>query len=394
MKILVLTPWYPAPGHPYLGIFVREHVKAARLAGHELVVLDLRGGPARRGGLWHLEEELDPALTEGITTYHVRQRSLPIPGSRALIYFWSAIRASRQIRSRGFRPDVIHAHVYVAGIPGVIVGRRFGVPVVITEHSTLFALRKIGRVMAWLTRRAFGRAASVMPVCVFLQRAIEAYGVKARFQLVPNAVDTTVFHPAPSKARRRGPRRLIFVGNLERTEHKGFPTLLKALTLLSERRTDWTLDVVGEGPSRPAYEDRVAASPLSKAIAFHGSRSKREIAEMMRASDVFVMPSRFENQPCVIIEAMASGLPVVSTAVGGIPEMVSDGDGILVPPRDPAALADALDRVLADPGSYDGREIAARAAARYGLAAVGSLLDQTYTAVVEAHGKRVALFRP
>jgi glycosyltransferase involved in cell wall biosynthesis len=390
MRILVLTPWYPAPDHSYRGAFVREHAKAARLAGHEVTVLDLRGGPTRRRGLWHLEEELDPALTEGITTYHVRQRSLPIPGSRGLIYVWSAIRASLQVRARGFQPDVVHAHVYVAGIPGVVVGTLLGAPVVVTEHSTLFPLRKIGRFTTWLTRRAFGRAARVMPVCAFLQRAIEAYGVKARFQLIPNAVDTSVFHPAPSKTRRHSPRRLVFVGNLEPTEHKGFPTLLDALELLRKQRTDWTLDVVGDGPSRGRYQDRVAASPIAAMIAFHGSQSKPEIAEMMRASDLFVLPSRFENQPSAIIEAMASGLPVVSTTVGGIPEMVSEADGILVPPGDAKALVGALDHVLSRTRSYDGRGIAARAAARYGLAAVGSLLSETYAAAVAARGKRAS----
>ena len=382
MKILVLAPWYPSPDHTYQGIFVREHAKAARQAGDELVVLDLRGEPARKGPLWHLEEEKDPALTEGITTYHVRQRSLPIPGSRGPLYFWSAIRATRQIRARGFRPDVIHAHVYSAGIPAVIAGKLSGTPVVITEHLTLFPLRKMGRLAIWLTRRAYRRAACVMPVCQYLQRGLEAYGIRARFTLIPNAVDTSVFHPGPPKARRGGPRRLIFVGNLEPTEHKGFPTLLRALTRLRERRADWTLDVIGEGPSRSSYEERVASSPLAGAVTFHGSRSKRDIAEMMRASDLFVMPSLFENQPCAIIEALACGLPVVSTTVGGIPEMVSPADGLLVAPEDEAALADAIDRVLSNPGGYDGRDIAARAAARYGLAAVGSLLHETYLSAV------------
>lgn len=381
MKVLFLTPWYPTPDYAYAGVFVREHAKAARAAGNELVVLHLRGGPARRG-LWELEQDLDPNMTEGIVTYHVRQRSLPIPGTRPLVYAWSAVQASRRIRAQGFRPDLIHANVYTAAIPGLLVGKVFGVPVVVTEHSTLFALRKIGRGMALLTRSAFGRAVRVMPVCAFLQRAIEAYGIRARFTLIPNAVDTAVFHPAPSKTRSSGPHRLIFVGNLEPTEHKGFPTLLEALSLLRERRADWTLDVVGDGPSRPHHEKSVAASALAGAIAFHGSRPKPEIAEMMRNSDLFVMPSRFENQPCVIIEALASGLPVVSTTVGGIPEMVSSADGVLVPPEDAKALAEALDQVLSNPGSYDGRDIAARAAARYGLAAVGSQLGEVYTAAV------------
>ncbi len=139
---------------------------------------------------------------------------------------------------------------------------------------------------------------------------------------MPNAVDTAVFRDDP-KHRAERVKRLVFVGNLEPRGHKGFPTLADALEALRQKRTDWHLDVVGDGPSRAEYEQLSAARGLDGMVTFHGSRPKPEIATTMRSSDLFVLPSRFENLPCVIIEAMTSGLPVVSTKVGGIPEMVS-----------------------------------------------------------------------
>ena len=390
MRVLFLTSWYPSPENRYDGVFVREHAKAVRASGDDVVVLHVPGISGLRRGLWRMEEEADPKLSEGIPTYHVRHRSVSVPGSRRLsfwisygLYVWSVIEAFRRLRGRGFQADVIHAHVYTAAVPAVVVGRLFRLPVVSTEHYTGFPRRTLDSGSARRARFAYRRVARVLPVCVYLQRAIEAYGIRATYEVVPNAVDPAQFFPADRKIRGN-PQRLIFVGALEPTHHKGFPTLLEALDRLLERRRDWHLDVVGDGTLRPEYERRVAASSLAPFIDIHGPKPKREVAEMMRASDVFVLPSRFENLPSVVIEAMASGLPIVSTTVGGIPEMVSDRDGILVPPEDPAALADALDRVLSNAEPFDGADISARATARYGLAAVGSQLQAIYSSVVSA----------
>ena len=386
MKALFLTDWYPTRDRIYNGIFVREHAKAVRTAGAEVTVLHIPGGSGKGRGLWAMEEEGDPELTEGIATYHLRHRAVRFPGpfrriSTAIsypLYIWSVVRACRRLRASGYRPDVIHAHVFSAGVPAVVVGKLTHTPVVITEHYTAFPRRTLSRASVRMARYAFRNAARVMPVCLFLQRAIEAYGVRARFQIVPNAVDTSIFHPAAGARKSTGPKRLLFVGNLEPTGHKGFPTLVAALELLTERRRDWHLEVVGDGPTRPEYERLVAASPVSASVTFRGALKKIEIADLMRGSDVFVLPSRFENLPCVIIEAMASGLPVVSTTVGGIPEMMSDEDGILVAPDDPAALADAMERVLANPAAFDPAGVSDRAQARYGLAAVGSQIYGVY----------------
>ncbi len=394
MKILFLSSWYPSPENRYNGVFVREHARAVRAAGNEVAVLHIPEASGLRRGLWRMDEEADPELSEGIPTYHVGHRSVSIPLSRRMsfwisqgLYVWSVIRAFRRLRGRGFRPDLIHANVYTAAVPAVIVGRLFGVPVVATEHYTGFPRRTLDGGSAKRARFAYGRVARAMPVCAYLQRAMEAYGIRASYEIVPNAVDPSLFFPEERRVRKGEPKRLIFVGAIEPSNHKGFPTLLEALERLSDRRTDWRLDVVGDGPSRKEHESRVAGSGLAPRVIFHGQKPKPEVAAMMRASDVFVLPSRFENLPCVVIEALASGLPVVATAVGGIPEMVSDRDGILVPPEDPAALAEALDRALASLQAFDRADISTRAVGRFGLEAVGARLQGVYDSVVRARGR-------
>jgi glycosyltransferase involved in cell wall biosynthesis len=384
MKVLFITNWYPTRGFSYGGVFVREHAKAVRAAGNEVVVLHLARASKACRELWNMEEELDPGLNEGISAYHVHHRSMPLRGMSYPLYLWSAVKAFRRLRAEGFVPDVIHAHVYDAGVPAVMIGKRNGIPVVITEQFTGFPRRTLNRAAVRKARYAYRNADRALPVSMHLQRSIEAYGIEAKFEIVPNVADTAMFFTAPRKLKKADEKRMIFVGNLEPSQHKGYPTLLEALTLLGNLRGDWRLDVIGEGPERPEYQRRTEAAGLSGPVVFHEAKPKQEIAEMMRGSDLFVLPSRFDNLPCVVVEALASGLPVVSTTVGGIPEMVHEGAGILVPPDDPPALADALDSVLSNLGSYDRDKIAADARGRYSLEAVGAQLQRIYSSLLSA----------
>ena len=138
--------------------------------------------------------------------------------------------------------------------------------------------------------------------------------------------------------------------------------------------------MVGDGPERVPYEKSAAELGLRDQVTFHGSQPKPVIAQMMREADLFVLPSRFDNLPCVVVEALASGLPVVSTTVGGIPELVDDERGRLVPPDDPSALADALEYMLEHLEAFDRRAIGEAARDRYSLEVVGEQLSGIYEA--------------
>jgi glycosyltransferase involved in cell wall biosynthesis len=394
MKILFISSWYPSRQNRNDGVFVREHAKSVRAAGDEVVVLHVAPAPPEGKGRWELERETDPALTEGIPTWHLRVRpfgsSLRPSWLFARLAFWatsaytswSVVRAVRRIRGTGFRPVVLHSNVFTAGTAAVIAGRLFRLPVVATEHYTGFGRRTLAAGEVKRARFALGRMACVMPVCAYLRRAIEAYGIRGRFEIVPNAVDTELFFPPAPGTLPGSPVRLLFVGGLEPTGAKGFPTLVDALARLRRRRTDWRLDVIGDGPSRPDSERLIAEAGLSEVVTFHGLRPKTSVAETMRSSDVFVLSSRFENLPCVVIEAMASGLPLVATRVGGVPEMVGEGDGLLVEPDDAQALADGIELVLAGLPSCDRAAISERAVARYSLPVVGAMFHRVYGSVV------------
>jgi glycosyltransferase involved in cell wall biosynthesis len=253
---------------------------------------------------------------------------------------------------------------------------------VITEHFSGVAQRSLSRIEARKARFAYNRAARILPVSRFLQDTIRSYGIDRPFEVVPNVVDSSVFSPADGEPTRRANRRLLFVGNLEPLHLKGFPTLLGALSRLRERREDWQLDVIGDGPERARHERSAAVLGLHEHVVFHGRQPKPVIAQAMRDADLLVQPSRVETFGAVVAEALVSGLPIVSTSVGGIPELVEESSGRLVPPEDQDALAVALDETLEDLDDFDRGAIAAAARDRYSLEVVGERLGRIYESLL------------
>jgi glycosyltransferase involved in cell wall biosynthesis len=215
-----------------------------------------------------------------------------------------------------------------------------------------------------------------MPVSRSLEDAMRAAGVDGPFRVVPNAVDTSLFKPGDGG----GGARLVTVGLLG--PQKGIDVLLRALARVREQRSDVRLDVVGDGAERAAYERLAAQLGLKEVVAFHGLLPKRDIASMLGASDLFVLASRFDNNPCVLVEAQAAGLPIVATRVGGIPEIV-EGNGLLAERDDVDGLAARILEALAAIGDYDRAAIAARARERYSIEQVGRQLADVYAEVTQ-----------
>jgi len=367
-KALFIPAWYPSAENPTAGGFVREHAQAVSLYDDVTVLYVQTVPPLRGSDRFSWREQMD----DGIPTVRLR-----VPHIKALSYTLAVLAAYHRLALRGYRPDVIHAHEYIAGLPAVLIGRLHRIPVVVTEHFTGFVRRTLGGVRLQEARIAFRWADAVMPVSRSLQRAIEDYGIKARFEVVPNAVDTDLFRPGDRDGKGGSSKRLLFVGLLDPSHKKGVPHLLQALAILRERRDDWQLDIVGDGPARTEYQRAAAELGIGEKVTFQGLKSKPGVAQYMRQADVFVLPSLWENLPCVLIEAMASGLPIVSTLTGGIPEMIDGETGILVPPGDAAELAAALERMMGSLDEYDSGLIVEKAR-QYSHQSVGGRIHSVY----------------
>jgi len=209
------------------------------------------------------------------------------------------------------------------------------------------SLQRVHRVLLPLTRWIWRRADRVVALSESLGRQASLTLPGLRYSIVHNGVDTTRFHP-PSRRRppAAGPIRCLAVARL--VERKGLTDLIDAIASLERGR--FTLEIVGGGPDEESLRQRVARHGLLDQVHFSGALEQAEVAVRYREADIFTLASWEESFGNVFAEALASGLPIVGSATGGIPEFVQDGEnGLLVPPRNPVALAAAIKRLADDP---------------------------------------------
>ncbi len=301
----------------------------ARSAGHGVNVVCLYGkGDVAR---W-LERE------------GIRAESLGMAGRMDVRVLPRLVRVIRRVK-----PDVLHSFLFHANVAGRLAGRMAGVPVVIgsvrveepRRHHLLF-----DRLTAWATDAETCVSESVAD---YTER--RAGIARSKLVVIRNGV---VAAEADAGARKKARAVLGLdggwpvVGSIGRLDRqKGMDVLLSAFQEVLEKVPDARLVVAGGGPDRKALELAAARAGISARVRFLGFRAGA--AKLAACFDVFVLASRWEGLPNVLLEAMAAGCPAVATAVGGVPELIKNGrTGILVPPDDAAALAKAVTGLLQD----------------------------------------------
>jgi len=336
------------------------HILApGEVGGLERVVRSLATGQRKVGHRVCVAPVLAPTVSE-----HEFVRSLdgsgvevaPIKvGSRSYL----AERRAIGDLCRRLRPDIVHTHGYHADVVDAGVGRRLRIATVTTVHGFTGGDWK-NRLYERLQRHAFRQFDAVVAVSKPLGEALRSAGVpRDRLHVIPNAWDGAVAFLERQAARRALglPPDGFRIGWVGRTSNeKGPDVMLEALALL--RDSPVTLSMVGDSAQRRGLRARADALGVAARTTWHGRVG--EAASMLPAFDVFVLSSRTEGTPIVLLEAIAAGVPVVATTVGGVPDVVSSAEALLVPSNDPASLAAAVRDTLANPEAAAVRAGAAR----------------------------------
>lgn len=315
------------------------HVARTGLVGGvESVIRGLATGLSDRGHdvtVLSLEDPSAPIDAFRGIAGRVRVEMVPAPARRYLSH-----RRSLAVALAAAGAEIVHTHGYHADVVGIMAASGLGRPVVSTAHGFAGGSAR-NRLYEWIDRRCLRHAETVVAVSKPLVERLARSGVdRARIRLIPNGLSTGS-PPASREAARQAlglpPDGLVcgWVGRL--SEEKGPDVFVRALPLVPKA---WRASIVGSGPMGDRLRDEADALGVTDRIRWHGVVP--EAGRLLAAFDVLVLSSRTEGTPMVVLEAMAARVPLVVTAVGGVPDVVNDQEAILVAPDAPEALAAAI----------------------------------------------------
>ena len=392
--LLYLTGEYPRA----TDTFIQREVAALRAQGITIMTASIR-----RTGPEHLVGE--EQIAEAAQTFHVLEaakhplrlaaaklRLLRHPGRffRAfalvwrtapgglrnwlwqMFYFAEAIVLADHMQRHGVRH--LHNHIAKASCTvAMLASALSGIPYSFTIHGPDIFFEP----QHWRIDEKAARAEFVACISAFCRSQLMCFAEAAhwpKLRVVHCGIDPARYAAAPGHDPV-----LLFVGRLAGV--KGVPLLLEALAALAPAHPALRLRLIGDGPDRAALEARAIRLGLADRVEFLGYRSQSEVADALAGAQIFVLPSFAEGVPVVLMEAMAAGLPVVTTQIAGIPELVDSGiSGLLVPPGEAAPLARALDTLLTDPARRHamGQAGRARVSADFNIATEAAKLSQLF----------------
>ncbi|WCC81021.1 glycosyltransferase [Cutibacterium equinum] len=366
MRVMVLSRGIPSPEAPLRGIFEYDQAVALRYQGHDVVLAVLDARSARHWRRFGTRIEHAVERDDGIT---VVRMDVPVGAVSARtdhrVHAWAVRRLHRRVTSEWGTPDVVHAHF--ARFAAAAARAQLPEPLVWTEHDSHLANpdRRLTEDMSV----AGDRADAVVSVSQSLSSQLATHGITST--VIPNIVDVELFD-RPARAHEA----TVVVSVATLNPGKGMVDLAHAV----EKVPGVQLRIIGDGPQRRQLEAIAAHNPN---VVVLGAQPRERIAEEFAGADAFALASYSETFGVACAEALAAGLPVLTTASGGPQEFIDDSNGIVVPVGDIDALADGLQQVLGR--SWDRAAIAWQARSRF---AAGPVVDQLETVYRQAISRR------
>jgi teichuronic acid biosynthesis glycosyltransferase TuaC len=356
IRLLTFSTLFPHQARPNHGIFVENRLRHL-LASNEAtstVLAPVPWFPSRstRFGDWALNARAPAAETRhGISILHPRYPVIPKLGMSAApwLLYRAMVPHVARLLAEGHRFDAIDAHyIYPDGVAATWLGRRFGLPVVITARGTDVNLIPRYRVPRRLIQGAIRDASALVAVSAALKQVLVDLGAPDdKVTVLRNGVETGLFRPPPDRATARlalglkGPA-LISVGGL--IERKGHHRTIEAMRQLP----DFDLIIVGEGPERERLSGLIAEYGLAGRVRLLGPRPHNELPALYGAADASVLASSREGWANVLLESMACGTPVVAANIWGNPEVVrAPAAGVIYQPNTPDGIAAGVRRLFA-----------------------------------------------
>jgi glycosyltransferase involved in cell wall biosynthesis len=345
-NILFISSWFPNKVEPSNGNFVQRHAEAVSLKHHVEILHSI--------GDFHQKEKylIDDQIINGIKTVIVYYRNSKNPFQN----FYRRMKAYKIGFSRMQKPDLVHANVlHNSMFFAVYLKNKLNIPFVISEHWTAYqenASDAHGNLWRFFAKYIANQSSAVLPVSENLKKGLIALGVKKTIHVISNVVNTDVFK-LNNEVKKDEVFTFLHVSSL--VERKNPDKIIVAAKKLFDAGYKFHLKIGGSDFKH--LEKQITDLSASDYISTFGLLPLSEVAEKMQQSHALILFSENETQGCVLVEANASGIPVISSKVGGVPEFVDENTGILVEKNNVEDLYLAMEKVLLQKVKFDNPEI-------------------------------------
>ncbi len=379
--VLFLASWYPNKLKPQNGNFIKRHAEAVS-AFCKVSVIHVRANIQKEKFV------IDFNKTENLYEYicYYKKHRLNIPLISHFIKINKKIKAYKKtyrlITKKQGKINIIHLNVMLpAGIFALFLKKRYKTPYIITEHWTKFLNpSEFSSSEKNIIRKIAKNSSGICPVSENLKQKLINFEISGNFTVIPNVVNTNIFYPETNKTKHKIIK-LLHISHLD-DKHKNISGILNVIKNLSSERNDFTITISGNRniEQHKKYAKKIGIS--EKIISFEGKKTSEEVAESMRKHDIFIMFSNYENLPCVISETHMCGMPVISSDVGGISEMIDKNNGILTEKGNEKDFKEKLSLMIDNVGNYSPKNIYAKAQSRYGYKTVAKKYLSLYEKIL------------
>ena len=377
--ILWLPSWYPTEITPSNGDFIQRHAAATSLF-RKIIILFVQKDERLEYGNTRLEVKEEGNLITMIGYYGAG-------GNSGIIDKFRSFRQYRKLQKKMFagilgkygKPLLVHVHIAMnAGLLALYLKRKYQIPFLLTENWTGYYEQAVPNIHQenWILnqfrKQIFKETEMFLPVTNNLAETVNSNFQNVKFEVVPNVVDTSLFFYTPVEVPVF---RFIHASYLN--YQKNPEGMIEAAIALKQQGYSFELHLIGN-MDESLMNNCDEAGILDKEVFFFEAVSYDQVAERMQQASAFLLFSRFENLPCVILEALCCGLPVISSNVGGIAEVINESNGILLESEDVSALTAAMKNMMDTYSEYKREKISENASKLFSYRKVGSMYNAVY----------------
>jgi glycosyltransferase involved in cell wall biosynthesis len=382
MYILLISRGIPSKKDPLWGCFEFDQARALRSIGHKVVVLSVDERVRfyrRKIGLMH-------KVVDGIDCYNYCL--LPKKISELFGFNFSSkvsfahydFLLKKIIKEHG-TPDIIYSHYLTTSYVATLLKKKWNIPLVAIEHWSEINKDKLNSWVKKVGQLTYNNVDRLISVSLSLQdRIVQHFGVNSL--VIHNMVGADFFNQK-NKFNFDGNIRFVTTGRL--VYGKGFDLLPRAFAKLNLPKEKWEMNIIGGGEEYDNLQKQINELKLQDNIHLLGQKTKAEVVDILKISNAFILPSRAENFSVAVLEALACGLPVISSICGGIRECIFDFNGLLFPVDDVDALADAIKYMFDNYQSYNRQKIAEDCKNRFSPEVIAHQLTDVFELVLKEY---------